>query len=138
MATTKPPFVSSTSSPFSPSPPSLYYFKPVDSTVPESLVSSTSSTPADAAKDHKDNLALPSANFDPTYIVYPELADNQPHHHGQRAKSTSSPQKYLKKPTYGYDAASAGKSIFREETAKFHSANLVQIHKVIFYYLDPS
>ena len=95
-------------------------------------MSSTSST-VPAVTDHKDNLALPSANFDPTYIVYPELADNPPphgHHHGH--KSTSSPQKYLKKPTYGYDAASPGKSIFREETAKFHSANLVQIHKVIF------
>ena len=127
--TTKAPSTT-TSIPFSPSPasPSLYYFKPHDSTISGGT---STSTPSYSQKgEENDNLAVPSHFTDPTYIVYPKSEE-------RRAKTTSSPpQKYLKKPVYGYDAANS-KSIYREETAKFHPAHSVHVQKVILT-SDPS
>ena len=101
------------------SAPSLYYFKPVDSQ------STTSSYPEPSTPNSNDNLAVPN-QYQPTYIVYPtESSKPNP--------TTPSSQKYLKstfRPAGSYDAPTS-KSIYREETSKFHAANLVHLPKVV-------
>lgn len=119
----------------SPSPSSVYYFKPVDSSPkPTASVDSHSYSMRHHLQDEDDNLALPQ-DFQPTYIVYPPASNP--------TSSPSSSQSYLKpsssvvqkttfRPAGSYDAeAAASNSIYREETSNFHAGNLVHLPQVM-------
>ena len=76
-------------------------------------------------------MAVPGYN-DPTYIIYPSSTPSP------NIQSSSTTQNYLKPakskfhPAGSYDAPTQSKSIYREETSKYHSGNLVQLPKVIY------
>lgn len=89
--------------------------------------------PENSQEEEEDSLALPSSSgagdFQPTYITYSK--NNPPA--STPYSSSSSSQSYLKptnsvvqkttfRPAGTYDAAT--NSLYREETSKFHSANL--------------
>ena len=103
--------VATSTSSFTPSPASLYYFKPADnSPKPTASIQPT-------YKAEKDNLAVES--YLPKYVVYPS--------------STPSPQKYLKskktfRPVGSYDAPTT-QSIYREETSGLKSKKKVKFFK---------
>ena len=97
--------VPSTTVPFTPSPTSLYYFKPADN----SPKPTASIQPTYKNNGEKDNIAVASSqDYLPKYVVYP-------------SSTPSTPQKYLKHKTFhpvgSYDAPTTSKSIYREETS---------------------
>ena len=118
--------------------PTVYYFKPADSS-PKPIASTAGqqSSSLDHFKDAPidDNLAVPGTYNDPTYIIYPSSTP--------KSSSVSSTQSYLKPSkspkqfhhVASYDAPGTAssvqsKSIYREETSKYHSGAILH-QKVI-------
>ena len=106
----------------SPTPSSVYYFKPSDSPTTKSSLDQFKDAPKE------DNLAVPGFN-PPTYIIYPSStkSPNSPSSSTQSyLKPSSRPKTNKYHPAGVYDAAAVSKSIYREETNKYSGAIIHQ------------